>query len=223
MHNFKTLIVLLLLGCQLPPLAAQQQERYPFENQVIVFRDIDRKAPPEPGGTLFIGSSSIRRWVDLERRFAGANIIRRGLGGCQLADVVEFYMDSVVYPYKANKVFVYAGENDIANGKSPEEVAATFEQLYKLLLRANPDVRVYFLSIKPSNRRLKLTDSFVKANQLIERFLGDQENGEYIDMGTVLMGKDGKPDNGFFAEDRLHLNAAGYDLWEAIIRPYVIP
>ncbi len=34
---------------------------------------------PAPGGILFIGSSSIRMWNDLERRFPEAPIIKRGL------------------------------------------------------------------------------------------------------------------------------------------------
>ncbi|MGK6352383.1 GDSL-type esterase/lipase family protein [Parapedobacter sp. DT-150] len=215
-------ITISILFCGCTSMLFSQQADYPFEKEIVAYRDQDRLAMPAPGGILFIGSSSIRMWNDLESRFADAPIIRRGVGGCRLAHFVEFYMDSIVYPYQAQKVFVYAGENDIASGESSaEEVAELFKQLYHQLNANNPDVQIFFMSIKPSNSRLKWLDEMTKANQLIEAFLGDKEHAEYIDMGTVLLDREGKPDDSLFREDKLHLNTAGYDRWEAIIRPYV--
>jgi len=214
-------LVTVLIGCCVMSLPAQQ-EQYPFENEIMAYRAVDRKAMPAPGGTLFIGSSSIRLWEDLEQRFAKEPIIKRGVGGCQLAHFVDHYLDSIVFPYQARKIFVYAGENDIASGQhSAEQVAENFRKLYGALLEHNPKVKIYYLSIKPSSSRLQWQDSFAKANQLIERFLGDEEKGEFIDVGTVLIGTDGMPDDTLFREDRLHLNKQGYDCWEKVLRPYV--
>src|SRR5690349_1230621 len=111
------LTLLLLLSAFV--LRTQAQTNFPFANEVKEFKLKDSLSFPKPGGILFIGSSSIRLWDDLEQRFAGKPIIKRGLGGTEIWQWVQYYMPYVAYPYKPKKVFIYAGENDIASGKSP--------------------------------------------------------------------------------------------------------
>lgn len=198
------------------------QEKYPFENEIIAYRNQDRQQMPARGATLFVGSSSIRLWDDLQQRFPNEPIIRRGVGGCQLAHIVEHYMDSIVYPYRANKVFVYAGENDIADGKTAREVAGNFKKLWKLLRKQNPDVEIFYLAIKPSSSRMDKAGTFATANRRIKEFLANKARGTYLDVASVLLTVDGKPDNRLFRDDRLHLNSHGYDRWEAVLKPYLV-
>ena len=220
MNLFKCTVLIALLFCRALPLFSQE-EGYPFENEIIEFREQDRQAMPEPGGTLFIGSSSIRMWDDLEQRFPDVPIVKRGVGGCELSHFVTFYMDSIVYPYKAKQIFVYAGENDIVNGKSAKEVTNSFKTLWKLLQKDNPHVSIYFLAIKPSNSRLQWTDAFMDANKRIAKFLRNKKQGAYIDVATIVLGTDGIPNDDLFLDDKLHLNSQGYDQWEEVLRPYI--
>jgi hypothetical protein len=81
---------------------------------------------PAKNGILFIGSSSIRKWTDLEQRFSEKPIIRRGVGGCTIEQLVDYYTPYIMYPYHPRKIFIYAGENDIAEGKSGAFVADEF-------------------------------------------------------------------------------------------------
>jgi len=41
----------------------------------------DRLTPPEPGGVLFVGSSSIQAWPALAADFPGVTVLQRGFGG----------------------------------------------------------------------------------------------------------------------------------------------
>jgi len=200
---------------------SQEKERYPFENEIKTYQRADSVSKPPKKGILFIGSSSIRLWNDLKERFPDKPIIQRGVGGCQLSHFVQYYMDKIVYPYKASQIFIYAGDNDIAAGKSAEQVAETFVEFWDLVREKQPKVPIYFLAIKPSNSRAKYIPTVEKANALIKEFLDKQKRGAYIDVASVVLGPDGKPDDRLFREDRLHLNSRGYDLWEQAIRPYL--
>lgn len=222
MNIIKCAVFSVLFFCCALSLSAQQ-ESFPFENEIIAFREQDKRVVPVLGETLFIGSSSIRMWDDLEERFPTIPIIKRGVGGCELSHFVAFYMDSIVYPYKAERVFIYAGENDIVNGKSAKDVAKNFKAIWKFLIKDNPDVSIYFLAIKPSGSRMQWTDTFMDANRRIATFLRNKKQGTYIDVASVVLDAGGIPDDDLFLEDRLHLNPKGYDRWEEVLRPYLSP
>jgi len=200
---------------------AQQKEKFPFENEIIAFKKADAIHTPPKHGVLFIGSSSIRLWKDLEQHFPEASIIKRGVGGCELSDFPSYYMNDIVFPYQADKIFVYAGENDIANGKTAEEVFTNFKQLWDMIQTEQPNTAIYFLSIKYSNSRTKWFDEVTKANKKIKKFLKRKKGGTYIDVASAVLGADGKPDNRLFKADQLHLNADGYDRWETVLKPFI--
>src|SRR5437588_10316695 len=90
------------------------QQGFPFANEILAFKHHDSISFPPKNGILFIGSSSIRLWSDLEQRFPDKPIIKRGVGGCELWHIVDYYTPYILFPYQPRKIFIYAGENDIA-------------------------------------------------------------------------------------------------------------
>ena len=102
---------------------------------------------------VFVGSSSIRLWKDLEQQFdASQMIVKRGFGGSRMSDCAN-YVGRLVVPYKPHLVVVYAGDNDLAEGRSPQEVLASFRRFVAGVRKALPETRIAYLSIKPSPRR----------------------------------------------------------------------
>ena len=93
---------------------------------IRAFEAADKTNPPPQGAVLFIGSSSIRLWTNLAQAFPGHKVLNRGFGGSQLSDSVAF-VDRIVTPYKPKLVLLYAGDNDIASGKSPERILSDFK------------------------------------------------------------------------------------------------
>lgn len=198
------------------------QQGFPFDNEISVFKHQDSIAPPAKGGILFIGSSSIRKWTDLEQRFAGEPVIRRGVGGCTLEQLVNYYTPYILFPYQPRKVFIYAGENDIAAGKSGRFVFEEFEKLWVMVHQQLPAVDIYFLSIKLSPSRAKSFDEVIKANELIKAYLAGKPKSTFIDVGTTILKRNSAlPDSALFQEDMLHLNSKGYDRWQQVLEPYV--
>ena len=198
------------------------QKGFPFENEIRAFKRQDSISFPPKNGILFIGSSSIRKWTDLELRFAGKPIIRRGVGGCELWQLVDFYMPYILFPYHPRKIFIYAGDNDIAEGKSSEFVFQEFKQLLKLIHEQLPDAKVYFMSIKKCPSRAKYYEEVVKANELIKHYLANKSKSVYIDLNTIILKKNSTtPDSALFEADYLHLNRIGYNRWQKVLEPYV--
>jgi hypothetical protein len=198
------------------------QQGFPFANEIRDFEHQDSLSFPPKKGILFIGSSSIRLWNDLEQRFAGKPIIKRGVGGCELWQVVDFYTPHILFPYHPRKIFIYAGENDIAAGKSSEFVFNEFQKLWQMIHQQLPKARIYFMSIKPSPSRAKYFNVMVSANKLIENYIADKPRSRYIDVSSVIYKANTSiPDSSLFKSDYLHLNSKGYDRWEKVLKPYV--
>lgn len=190
----------------------------PFEKEIEAFEAADAKQPPPKNAVLFVGSSSIRFWTTLADDFPGASVINRGFGGSQIADSTR-YADRIIIPYHPRLIVLYAGDNDIANGKPPQQVADDFEAFVKKVRSGLPDVPISYISIKPSLLRWKLVDKIREANRLIRQYAAGRQKIEYIDVFTPMLGPDGTPRKELFRPDGLHLNRQGYQLWASIIRP----
>ena len=191
-----------------------------WEKYIARFEAADKKQMPQPGGVLFIGSSSIRMWKTIEQDFPGLPVINRGFGGSQIADSNHF-AGRIVHPYKPRQIVLYAGDNDVAGGKSPETVLADFQQFLKTVRAKLPKVRVSFIAIKPSLSRWKLSGKMAMANSLVRDACGKDKRLDYIDIWQPMLDDNGKPRPDLFLGDGLHLNAKGYALWTSIVKPHL--
>ena len=191
-----------------------------FAPEIARFEAADRIAPPRPGGVLFVGSSSIRLWPTLAADFPGVYTLQRGFGGAELSDVIR-YAPRIVLPYRPRLIVLYAGENDLAAGKSALAVFRQYQAFVALVRRTLPETRIAFVSIKPSPSRWALADQMREANDLIRRQAATDSRLSFVDVFTPMLRPDGKPREELFVEDRLHMNAAGYKVWKDLLRPIV--
>ena len=129
------------------------------------------------------------------------------------------FVERIVVPYQPKLVLLYAGDNDIAAGKTPEQVFADFKAFVAKVRGALPDARIAYIAIKASPCRVKLMDQFKTANRLIQEFAGTDPKLIYVDIFTPMLGADGQPRVELFVSDQLHLSDAGYKLWAGIVKP----
>lgn len=219
--SFDRIALLFLFFAAIPTRLALAADS-PFENEIREFEAADRKQPPPKNAVLFIGSSSIRFWITLGKDFPDIKTIRRGFGGSQIADSTR-YADRIVFPYHPSQIVIYAGDNDIAAGKTPEQVLADFEGFVAKVRVKLPDVPIRFISIKPSLARWKLIDKIKDANRLIQAYAKEHKSISYIDVFTPMLDPDGKPRKELLRADGLHLTAKGYALWTSIIKRCISP
>ena len=201
---------------------AVAQQDFPFANEVQQYQHQDSLKFPKPGGALFIGSSSIRRWTDLQQRFGGVPIINRGLGGTEIWQWVTYYVPYMVAPYKPGKIFIYVGDNDLAKGKSARYVADEFRLLWQKIRETLPDAEIYFLAIKKSPARVNAYSNVVIANNIIRTYISTKTKTYFIDTATpVLKAGTALPDSALFVQDMVHFNSKGYDKWQVVLQPYL--
>jgi hypothetical protein len=172
--------------------------------------------PPAKGGVVFAGSSSIRLW-DVAKSFPDLPAANVGFGGSQIPDCT-FFVPRLVIPLEPKTVVFYAGDNDIAGNRTPEQVRDDFLAFAAAVHAKLPECRILFLSVKPSGSRWKMYERQQKANALVKEACEKNQLLQFVDVGTVLLGKDGMPDPELFKEDRLHLTPKGYDKWNAVLK-----
>ncbi len=172
------------------------------------------------GQILFIGSSSITRWK-LDDYFTRRDLVNRGFGGSllrQVADLAERYVTTIA----PRQIVVYAGENDIASGRTPEQVLEAFQDLIAKIRAKQPDVPVLFISLKPSPLRWNLAAAFREANRLIADEIQRLPNVKYVDVFGPMLNAQGEPRPELYV-DRLHMTPEGYRIWVAILEPLLLP
>lgn len=202
-------------------LAAQQPvDPNRWEPAIQKFEAEDRAHPPAKGGILFIGASSIARWSNLAESFPDLKVVNRGFGGSELAESVT-YASRVVVPHAPRIVVLYAGENDLNRGVTPETIGADFDKFSRVIRTSLPSTRIVVIGLKPSLLRWKLRDGMHQTNKLIQTRCAAERNCMYVDPWPSMIGKDGTPKPEFFVEDGLHMTPAGYTAWTAMLRPHL--
>jgi lysophospholipase L1-like esterase len=187
-----------------------------WHSDMARFAAEDAATPPPAEPVVFTGSSSVRLWED----FPGVPVLNRGFGGSQVRDAVWF-ADEVAVRYRPRQVILYAGDNDINAGRTPEQVLHDVQAFVARLRRDLPEVRIGYLAIKPSPSRAGQLSRQQAANRLVREWAATHAGIDYIDVATPLLDVDGQPDPRYFIEDLLHLNAAGYATWRGIVAPYL--
>ncbi len=219
MQFLRPLALLLLLLATAATLPAAPED---WKADIEKFLAADATQPPPPDAVLFIGSSSIRLWETLARDFPHVKTINRGFGGSELADSLH-YADQIVIPYRPRTIVLYAGDNDLANGKSPETIASDFVAFRRKIHAALPQTRIAYLAVKLSPSRIHLRDAALRTNALIAADCGTDPRCTFVDLVTPTLDAAGQPRRELFMEDMLHLNAAGYEVWARTLAPHLQP
>ncbi|WP_367867328.1 GDSL-type esterase/lipase family protein [Pedobacter sp. WC2423] len=197
------------------------QDKPAFWDDVQAIKQYDRVYAPPKDPILFIGSSSIRLWVDFTHTFKDYTVLNRGIGGAVTSDV-DRYLEDIVFPYHPKQLIIYIGENDLIKAASGEEVFQSFKKLYTDIRVKLPVVPLVYIAIKASPSRAQYLSKGIKANQLVQEFLKGQKNTVFLDIYKPMFDKKGQMQPQLFKEDMLHMNAAGYEIWNKLLKPYLL-
>jgi len=189
-----------------------------FESEIKAFEQKDvSQAALDKDMTLFVGSSTFKMWSDLEQRFRDVHAVNRGFGGATI-DEINHYARRVVLKYKPARIVFYAGTNDIAAGDSGKQVFEDFVQFVRIVHEELPETRIYFISTSAGPSRLALIKQYEEANRLVRDYAKRTGQCRFVDITPVMYDSSGNLKKEYFLADNLHMNKAGYDVWEPIIR-----
>jgi lysophospholipase L1-like esterase len=211
------ILAIFLLSFQEEKATIPEPDPARFQTEIDLFMEWDQKNSYPAPAILFIGSSSIRMWPT-HLAFPDFPIINRGFGGAQTSDILYFYKQ-VVQPYEARVIVLYAGDNDIADGKTAIKVFGDYYELVNLILQDKPSAKIVYLPVKPSPSRFSLWKEMNKLNVMIQEFNLKNPRLFYVDVASAMLDSTGVPDKKYFIEDLLHLNEKGYQVWQMILAP----
>lgn len=218
-------LICCLTACESAPKESKETANK-YEPVIQKWVEADAVNPPPKGAVVFIGSSSIRLWKTLEEDFSQYDVIQRGFGGSTFADA-NLYIDQIVTPYDPAAVVVFEGSNDIASGKTGEEVFEDYKQFVRLIRKGSgrwgKPVPILFIGITPAPSRWNHWPQVKIANQLIREYTEKHDGLHYIDTVTPILATapepGGPPSHDLFIGDLLHLSPKGYQLWVEVITP----
>ncbi len=174
---------------------------------------------------VFYGSSSFTLWTELSSHFKEYDAVNLGFGGSTLA-ACTWYFDRVFKNLNTvEAIIIYAGENDLGEGRYPEEVVLFLQNLLAKIKLKYGNIPCSYISIKPSFSRQHLFESIRYTNINIEKIMLKDINFHYLNVYDLMLNDDGNPNPKYFHEDGLHLSPAGYKLWLDLFKkhPKIFP
>jgi lysophospholipase L1-like esterase len=183
-----------------------------YESDVQALEKNLERWPPSVRPVVFYGSSSIRLWTTLEEDFADVATLNLGFGGSTLAACSWFYW-RLVRPICPKALVVYAGDNDLGDGVPPAEVAQQLGFLMQQVDVSAPGIPLTVIAIKPSPVRWSIVTRIEEANLRMQALVAGRPRSYWVDVFHPML-QGGQPRTELFADDGLHLSAAGYALWK---------
>lgn len=190
-----------------------------FESEIAKIRQIPFDVQQER--VVFTGSSSIRFWPDISSYYPNYQIINTGFGGSQMSDLL-FYLKETVLRFTPTKVFIYEGDNDIAARQTMGTILKNTEAVVKKIEQTIPNVEIIIIAAKPSLARWELKEDYIKLNEAFKKYVDKKPNCYYANIWDIMLDENGAVLPSIFIEDGLHMNKAGYALWDEVIRAFVV-
>lgn len=200
-------------------------ERY-YNNKVQAFATNNANAAK--GQIVFVGDS-ITDLYSLDSYYADLDRVcyNRGIGGDTTSGVINRLKVSI-FDVEPSKIVLMIGTNDIDGNVPNEKIIENYRIILDEIRNNQPTVELYFMSVIPQNKDLesyseldvdKNNANILIVNEEIRKLC--QEYGHtYIDLHAHLL-----DENGYLrkecSDDGLHLNAGGFEIWTALLKPYL--
>ncbi|MBP5404807.1 MAG: SGNH hydrolase [Clostridia bacterium] len=153
-------------------------------------------------------------------------VYNRGIGGDVTSGVYNRLKTSL-YDLAPSKIVLLIGINDINSGRTNDEIIANYTSILDEIKKNLPAADVTCLSVLPMHDKVaawgidleKATAQIKDLNGKIKT-LAEGTSYRYIDLFSLVSdGKDRLVEG--YTYDGLHLNADGYAIWTAAVKPYL--
>ena len=195
-------------------------ERFTHDIEMFLTEDVSSVGTYD---ILCVGSSTVKHWkYRVEIDLAPFKVKSRGFGGSQLSDV-NYFFEELIGINLPKAIILYEGDNDVAEGKSVEQIMEDYLSFARKVKLMDGGTRVYIVSVKPSVSRFDVWPKMVELNKTLANFCDLNQGFFYVDVASFILRPDGTPRLDVFEDDGLHLNDLGYEIWSMIIRSIVLP
>ena len=216
-----SVFVVLTLFVGLNAVTAQAQK---FSTYYLQRASLFERLPHSADDIIFLGDSITDggEWCEL---FGDARLKNRGISGDVTWGVLNRLTE--VTAGKPAKIFLMIGVNDLARGKTVEEIVANQQKIVERIRRETPETQLYIQSVLPVNpvfgtfkNHTDKTEQILAVNEQLKTISENTPKTTFIDLFRPFS----TPDHLFntdYTNDGLHLTGDGYVLWKSLIRHYV--
>jgi lysophospholipase L1-like esterase len=168
---------------------------------------------------VFFGDSITQGWgPDFSGRFAGMKLANRGISGDTTHGMLIRLQEDVL-DLNPSAIVMLMGTNDIEEGIEAEAIGRNVEKILAAIKAKSPQTPVVFCRMFPSSvQKKRPLETIQKVNGLYDALAKGDSQITVLDTWTLFADKTGDAKGDWFP-DLLHLNKAGYDRWEAALRP----
>ena len=194
-------------------------QQHPFEGEV---RSLSARLDSmgwNPGGTVVTGSSTIKMWRSLPEISSGEAVLNTGFGGSKAVDL-ERYLFPLVLKFDPKRVFIYEGDNDLWADVPVQEILNSLKQIVTRIHLVDPGIEIILIGAKPSPSRWAKKETYQTFNQLLKAYCDREEQVTYLHTWNALTDAQGNPRPELYIQDQLHLNSAGYMIWNGIFKSF---
>jgi len=188
-----------------------------FESEVARFESLQSA---DESLVIFTGSSSVRLYKKVADLSDEVMILNTGFGGSTAFGLLT-YLNETVLRFKPKQVFIYEGDNDIAAGRTNATIIAHLNSVFQRIWEALPETQIVFIAAKPSPLRWDKHEQYEALNAALSRMAERDRRLVYADVYTPML-RNGRVIEDIFIEDRLHMNEAGYALWDEVMKPLIL-
>ena len=181
-------------------------------------RELEHVRSRQQRPPIFYGSSSFRMWSTLAED-VDPRVLNMGFGGSTL-EACDYFFARLIPPRNPRSLLLYAGDNDLGDGRSVEQVLGWFQSLADKVQALLGDIPFGFVSVKPSPARYELIDRIRRLNELVHSEMDSRPSSFYVDVFPKMLDQSGKPRRELFLDDGLHLSREGYLLWSRVLAPF---
>ncbi len=177
------------------------------------------------GQIVFIGDS-ITDGYHLDAYYSDLPLAtyNRGIGGDVTAGVIN-RLKLCLYDLAPSKIVLMIGINDINSGVSHDQLKANYATILSSIKKNLPTTEVTCLSILPMHKTVEAygvnlaaaTDRIKAMNEEIKT-LAAANGYAYVDLFSHFSDGNDRMITAY-SDDGLHPNAAGYDVWTAVLKP----
>lgn len=203
-----------------PPAPAQLH----YTQRVQAFREQNNRLDKDKHENIVLVGDSITEGFDVAKFFPGRPVLNRGIGSDVIGNALATgdirgvlkRLDESFFDCAAREAFLLIGINDLGDSHSPTTIEAGYRVILENVKKHSPELRVHVQSVLPARGKFaKFNANVLDVNQRLQK-LAAEFGYEYLDLHTLM--KDDKGElKADLTTDGLHLNPAGYKIWQAAI------
>lgn len=201
------------------------------ENSKIAHEQLVQKAKQGQIDVYFQGDSITRRWgatdypellAHWKKNFYGWNAANFAWGGDSTQHILWRMRNGELDGLNPKVVVLQAGTNNLpwrgpADEKKVDEVVQGVNAILAEFQMRTPEAKIVLTGLFPRPQNPSLASAIQRINKRLE-VLADGDKVRYLNINSDLVDSKGEFRPGV-SSDGLHLDAAGYDVWAAALKP----